>query len=212
MKNHYYSNFRRGAQTALSLVLGGLFLALGVVELLLINKIWGTVFVAIGTLDAIVPQFYIHAGYTFFEGTVRYNKGFFSFSRFRAAEIPVLMITVYDSYKQWKGFKPVYTQVNGERKVVPSLLLLDGVNERDLELCDTRCNAKVCVKKTLRAEMYLNFRFLRQILESGFQGKIYINEPIYLAYQAQFEALLNDSVKDNTVVYRRLGATKEDKR
>ena len=91
-------------------------------------------------------------------------------------------------------------------------MLLDGVNERDLELCDTRCNAKVCVKKTLRAEMYLNFRFLQQILDSGFHGKIYINEPVYFAYQAQFDTLLSESVKDNTVVYRRVGAQNAAKR
>lgn len=57
MKTHYFSNFRRGAQTALSLVLGGMFLILGTVELLYLNKIWGAVFVAVGALVVLVPQF-----------------------------------------------------------------------------------------------------------------------------------------------------------
>jgi len=55
MKTHYFSNFRRGAQTALSLVLGGMFLILGTVELLYLNKIWGAVFVAVGALVVLVP-------------------------------------------------------------------------------------------------------------------------------------------------------------
>lgn len=212
MKTHYFSNFRRGAQTALSLSIGGLFLALGLVELLLINRIWGVVFVAIGALVLVVPQFFIHAGYTFQTGVIRYNKGFFSVREMRAEEIPVLLITVYDAYKQWKGFQPVYTQVNGQKRVVPALLLLSGVNKRDLEMCDTRCNAKICCKKELKAEMYLNFDFLRKILESGFSGSIYINEPVYLAYQAQFDGLLGEEVKDNTVVFRRTGVHSGDKR
>ena len=211
MKTHYFSNFRRGAQTALSLVLGGMFLILGTVELLSLNKIWGAVFVAVGALVVLVPQFTIHAGYTYGEGVIRVNKGFFSVSEMKAAEIPVLLITVYDAYKQWKGFKPVYTTVNGERKIVPALLLLGGVNERDLELCDTRCNAKICCKETLKGEMFLNFRFLEQILNAGFAGKIYINEPVYLSYQAQFDALLSEENKDNTVVFRRTGGNAEQK-
>lgn len=114
MKTHYFSNFRRGAQTALSLVLGGMFLILGTVELLYLNKIWGAVFVAVGALVVLVPQFAIHAGYTFREGVIRVNKGFFSVSEMKAAEIPVLLITVYDAYKQWKGFKP--RLYDGERR------------------------------------------------------------------------------------------------
>ena len=53
--------------------------------------------------------------------------------------------------------------------------------------------------------MFLNFRFLEQILNAGFAGKIYINEPVYLSYQAQFDALLSEENKDNTVVFRRTG-------
>lgn len=202
MTNKYYKNFRRGVQTAFALSLGGLFAVLGVLEMLFLNRIWGGIFLGVGLLIMLVPQLSVHARYCFRDGLIRYNKGYFSFASFRAEEVAVLLITVYDSYRAWKGYKPVYTQLNGEKKVVPAMLLLKEANERDLELCDTRCNAKICCKENVLAEMYVDFRFLREFVEGGFHGKVYISEPVYLSYKLQFDALLAPFEAD-TVIFRR---------
>lgn len=203
MKTHYFKNFKRISNLVFTVVVGALFTALGVMEFLIVNKIWGIVFIAIGALILIIPQFYLHAGYTFKDGKIRYNNGFFRIKEIELKDVPVLLITVCDSYKQWKGYKPVYINVDGEKIPVPSLLLLDKINSRDLSMCDTGNNAKICCKDNLKADMFLNFKFLRQIIDSGFSGEIYIIESIYLSYRANIDSIITEELKDKTTVFRR---------
>ncbi len=203
MKTHYFKNYKRISNLIFTVAVGVLFLALGVMEFLVVNKIWGVVFMVIGALILIVPQFYLHAGYTFKEGKIRYNGGFFKVKEIELKDVPVLLITVNDYYKQWKGYRTAYIKVDGEKLPVPSLLLLEKINSRDLPMCDTGNNAKICCKEDLKADMYLNFKFLRQIIDSGFSGDIYIIESIYLAYRANFDAIIPEKLKDKTSIFRR---------
>lgn len=203
MKTHYFKNYKRISNLVFTVVVGVLFAALGVMEFLVVNKIWGVVFMVIGALILIIPQFYLHAGYTFKDGKIRYNNGFFKVKEIDLKDVPVLLITVNDYYKQWKGYRPAYIKVDGEKLLVPSLLMLEKINSRDLPMCDTGNNAKICCKENLMADMYLNFKFLRQIIDSGFSGEIYIIESIYLSYRANFDAIIPEKLKDKTSIFRR---------
>lgn len=203
MKTHYFKNYKRISNLVFTVVVGVLFAALGGMEFLVVNKIWGVVFMVIGALILIIPQFYLHAGYTFKDGKIRYNNGFFKVKEIDLKDVPVLLITVNDYYKQWKGYRPAYIKVDGEKLLVPSLLMLEKINSRDLPMCDTGNNAKICCKENLMADMYLNFKFLRQIIDSGFSGEIYIIESIYLSYRANFDAIIPEKLKDKTSIFRR---------
>ena len=172
-------------------------------ELLFVNNIWGVIFSVIGALIIIIPQFYIHAGYTLKNGVMRYNKGFFKVVEIIPEKVPALLITVCDAYTQFKGYKTVYINIDGQKMPVPALLLVSEVDKRNLALCDSKNNAKICCKESLIAETYLNFKFLRQFLDCNFSGDIYIYEPIYLAYKHNFDSIIPQQLKDKTTVFKR---------
>lgn len=199
----YYKLFRRGPNAAFFIVLGCVFIGLGVLALFFMEPPlpWAIACFAVGALLGTLPLFVVFARYGLRGNTVRYKK--FGIPRRRAVnEIGAAVICIYDEYRRGKGFTPVSFQTENGQAYVPGIVLLESLNEEELDLCDTRTNTRLTFRKQLVTDMALDFGFLKELWNSDFAGRVYISEYIYALYRTAFDDVFQGS--ERVTVYDRI--------
>lgn len=200
----YYQNYRRGKNMALFLVLGGLFVLVGILALLFTDeRILPAVAISIGVLVAVLPQPVIFARYGVRGDSVRCLR------RGIPRSVPLssltLVLCIYDEYRRWKGFVPATFKGREGEVTIPALVLLQGLSpeeiEAELDLCDTRMNARLTFRKHAAADMLLDFAFLRDLTAAGFAGRVYVSEFIYQMYRPVIDDIFGEG---GVTVYDRI--------
>ncbi len=198
----YYRNFRRKGNTVFFLVLGGIFLALGVLAVFFMDGIvWEIVCFAAGALLVSLPIFAVHATYRI-DGNKLRTRVFFP-KKIPLDAVGAVIVTTYDSYRRWKGFQPeTFRSSSGTDYDVPSVTFLKECDGEELDLCNTRTYTRLTYKKQLVFDAAADFDFLRELADAGYAGKVYVSERIYGMYG---EAIDNIFGKDGRVtVFSRL--------
>ena len=202
----YFKNYRRGKNAAFFIVLGGVFLGLGVLAIFFMEHgwAWAAGCFAFGGILLIFPPFVIFARYGMRGGAVHYAKYGVPRKK-RASEISAAVICMFDEYRRWKGFVPVTFPTENGQAAVPAVVLLDApVDEEELDLCDTRTNTRLTFRRQTITDMALDFGFLKDLWNSDFSGKVYISEYIYGLYRPAFDELFRGS--ERVSVYDRIPA------
>ena len=199
----YYKHFRRGPNAAFFIVLGCVFIGLGVLALFFMEPPlpWAIACFVFGALLGTLPLFTVFARYGMRGNFIRYQK--FGIPR-RAAvqDVGAAVICIYDEYRRGKGFAPVAFQTENGQAHVPGIVLLRSLNEKELDMCDTRTNTRLTFRKEVVTDMLLDFGFLKELWNSGFAGRIYISEYIYGLYRTAFDDLFQGS--ERVTVYDRI--------
>ena len=141
----YYQNYRRGKNLALFLVLGGVFLAVGILAFLFTTSlVLSVASLCAGVLLIVLPLPFLFARYGVQGSAVRCVR------RGIPRSVPLaelsLILCIYDEYRRWKGFQPAVFRGSDGEVTVPALVLVQGLSpeeiEKELDLCDTRMNAR----------------------------------------------------------------------
>lgn len=208
----YYQNYRRGKNLALFLVPGGIFLAVGILAF------WATTSIALvvlslcaGVLLIVLPLPFLFARYGVQGGCVRCVR------RGIPRSVPLaelsLILCIYDEYRRWKGFQPAVFRGSDGEVTVPALVLVQGLSpeeiEKELDLCDTRMNARFTYGKNAACDMLLDFDFLRDLVAAGFAGRVYVSEFIYGLYSPAIDDIFG---KGGVTVYDRIPYAVKQKR
>lgn len=199
----YYKLVRRGPNAAFFIVLGCIFLGLGVLALFFMEPPlpWAVSCFVFGALLGSLPLFVVYARYGMRGNTLHYPK--YGIPRRKAAsEIGAAVICIYDEYRRGKGFAPVSFQTENGRAYVPGLVLLESLTEEELDLCNTRTNTRLTFRRQTVTEMPLDFAFLKEFWNSDFAGKVYIFEDIYALYRSALDEIFGDS--ERVTVYDRI--------
>ena len=199
----YYKHFRRGPNAAFFIVLGCIFVGLGVLALFFMEPPlpWAVSCFAVGALLGILPLFSVFARYGIRGNYVRYQKCGIPRKK-EVKEIGAAVICIYDEYRRGKGFAPVAFQTESGKAYVPGIVLLESLNEEELDLCDTRTNTRLTFRKQVITDMLLDFVFLKELWNSDFAGRVYISEYIYALYRTAFDELFQGS--ERVTVYDRI--------
>lgn len=199
----YFKNFRRGSNAAFFIVVGCIFIGLGVLALFFMQPPlpWAIACFAFGVLIAVVPLAGIFARYGMRGNVLCYRKYGLP-RRCGVAEIGAAVICIYDEYRRSKGFVPVTFRTEEGQAYVPGIVLLESADEDDLDLCDTRTNTRLTFRKKAITDMALEFGFLEELWASDFSGRVYISEEIYALYRTAFDKIFAGS--DRVTVYDRI--------
>ena len=200
--NKYYKQFRRGPNAAFFIVLGCIFVGLGVLALFFMEPPlpWAISCFVFGALLGTLPLFSVFARYGIRGNTVSYRK-FGMPRKADVSEIGAAVICIYDEYRRGKGFAPVTFQTENGQAHVPGIVLLKSLNEEELDLCDTRTNTRLTFRKDVITDMLLDFGFLKEFWNSDFAGRVYISEYIYALYRTVFDDVFQGS--ERVTVYDR---------
>lgn len=171
----YFRNYRRLGNSVFFLVVGVIFIALGVGAWFFLNLIWSVVLLVGGVLLVSVPQIFIHEKYRIYGEFLKYHSPFPK--KVKISDVESIIICSYDGYRRWKGYvKEQFRSRSGELIDVPAILFLKSIDEEELDLCDTRIHARMTYKKEMYFDAVLDFTFLKEFAESGYSGKIYVSE------------------------------------
>lgn len=186
---------------AFFLVLGGIFIVLGVLSIFFWVLSAAIVCIVFGALLASLPQFVIFSKYWLSGEVLRYSKLGVP-CKCPVEEIGAAVICVYDEYRRGKGFTPVTFALKDGMATVPALCLFRKVDEDEIDLCDVRTAARLTFRKEHITDMFMDFDFLKEFWNSGFSGKVFIAESIYSMYQPAFERIFGGD--ERIVVYDRI--------
>lgn len=184
----YYKNYRRKGNMVFFLVIGGVFIAIGILAFFFWELPWTIACFAAGVLLAVLPQFIIFSRYGMKGDRLRYRKCGIPRS-VKTDAIGTAIICIYDEYRRWKGFVPATFQGKEGPVTVPALVLLKSADEEELDLCDTRTNVRLTFRKEYITDMALDFDFLKELRNAGFCGKVYISEYIHALYKPAFDEI-----------------------
>ena len=198
----YYKMYRRKPNMIFFLVLGGIFLALGVLGIFWLDMpgiaIGCMVF---GAVLAVVPQFVIFSRYGLRGEWLRFRKWGIP-KKIELEKIGGVVLCIYDEYRRNKGYVPATFSVNGGQAYIPAIVLLRSVDEGELDLCDTRSATLITFRKERITDAVLEFAFLEELYKSAFAGKIYVSESIATLYKPALDEIFGND--DRVVVYDRL--------
>ena len=192
----YFQYHRRTPNAVFFAVLGGVFVLLGGLSFWAFEgkAALGIALIAGGLLLALLPQPAIFARYGIEGGVLRYKKCGIP-RRAPLSSAAGVIVCVYDEYRRWKGFRPAEVQGSGGKTfAVPAILFLREVKEGELDLCDTRMNARLTHRGAVIADMLLDFAFLEELWrDPAFTGKVYVSEYVYEMYRPAFDELFAGS-------------------
>ena len=201
----YYRFTRRRAETARFVTIGLVFVALGVLAYFYLagGAVWCGVLAAVGALIAVLPQFVIHSRYGVEGDTLHYTKKGLS-HKCPVSEAKAALICVHDEYRGMRGYTPALSDRNYSEGAVPlpAILLLREVREGELDLCDTRTQARFAHKGLVLFDALLDFDFLDELMKSSFAGKVYVSERVY----GMYGRVLGELAGERLEVYDRIPA------
>lgn len=202
----YYRFTRRRTETARYVTIGLVFVALGVLAYFYLagGAVWCGVLAAVGVLIAVLPQFVIHARYGVEGDTLYYTKKGLP-RKTPVAEAKAALICMHDEYRGMRGYTPVMTDRNYSEGAValPAILFLREVKEEELDLCETRTQARLVHKGLVLFDALLEPDFLDDLMKSSFAGKLYVSEQVY----GMYKRVLNEIVGEERIkVYDRIPA------
>lgn len=198
----YFKTYRRKPNCIFFLVLGGIFVVMGILAIFWTEILaLAVACMVFGVLLAVLPQFVLFEKYGISEDILHYKKAGFP-CKVQAGKIGAVVLCIYDEYRRGKGFIPAkFTTENGE-VYIPAMVILRSVNENELDMCDTRTATGITFRKEKITDAVLDFGFLEELWNSGFSGKVYISEAIAALYKPAFDEIFQDC--DRVTVYDRL--------
>lgn len=199
----YYKYFRRGPNAAFFIVLGCIFIGLGVLAIFFMQPplAWAIPCFVFGALLGALPPVAIFSRYGLRGDCVLYRKCGVP-QRKAVSSVGAAVICIYDEYRRGKGFVPVTFRTEGGMAAVPGIVLLDSIDEEQLDLCDTRMNTRLTYRGHVITDMALEFDFLKELWNSAFSGRVYVSEYIYGMYRTAFDEVFSGS--DRVTVYDRI--------
>ena len=202
----YYRFTRRRVESARYITIGLVVAALGVLAYFYLagGAVWCGVLAAVGALIAVLPQFVIYSRYGVEGDTLYYtSKGIPRKAPVSAAQAALLC--VHDEYRGMKGYVPALSDRNYAEGAVPlpAVLLLRQVCAEELDLCETRTQAKIVHKGQVLFDALLDLDFLGDLMQSSFAGKVYVSERVYGMYRRVLDELVG---KERLEVYDRIPA------
>ena len=202
----YYRFTRRRTETARYVTIGLVFVALGVLAYFYLTggAIWCGVLVPCGVLLAVLPQFVIHARYGVEGDTLYYTKRGVP-RKTPVSEAKAALICVHDEYRGMRGYTPALSDRNYSEGAVPlpAILFLRGVKTDELDLCETRTQAKLVHKGQVLFDALLELDFLDDLMKSSFAGKLYVSERVYGMYRRVLDEIVGE---ERLEVYDRIPA------
>ena len=199
MAKKYSKNLHRGGNCAFFLVLGGVFVLLGILSLFFWEKIAGFVCIPFGVLLAVLPQTVIFSGYGLKGDTLVYAKGGIP-RKIKTDKIGAVVVCIHDEYRRGKGFVRSYAALEGGGVPVPALCFFTGVDENELDLCASRTQAKMTFRKEHITDAYLDFDFLQEF-SAVYTGSVYVFGEIYQLYEPALKRIFGE---DRVTVYDRV--------
>ena len=195
----YFRFTRRRVETARYATIGLVFVALGILAYFFIEHgaaVWCGVCVAVGVLVGVLPQFVIHARYGIAEDVLYYTKRGIP-HKTPVTEAKAALVCVHDEYRGMRGYVPALSDRNYSEGAVPlpAVLLLREVREEELDLCETRTQAKITHKGAVLFDALLDFSFLEELMGSSFAGKVYVSERVYGMYGRVLDQLAGERLE-----------------
>lgn len=196
MKGYRY--FRRAGNAALFFILGGIFVALGILSFFWLTLPFAVFSLVFGVLLAVLPQFVVFSRYSLRGGRLRFCS--FGIPRSIPLErVGAVVICVDEEYRQWKGYFPVTVRIFAGEIEIPSVSFLRSADEDELDLCDTRTAVRNCFFKEFITDGALDPALL-PALAQAYAGKVYVSEYVYELYKPAFEGLFGERL----TVYTRI--------
>ena len=194
----YYRFTRRRTESARFIAIGSVIAALGVLAYFYLTggAIWCGVLVPCGVLLAALPQFVIRARYGVKGDTLYYTKKGLP-HKTPVSEAAAALICVHDEYRGMRGYVPALSDRNYSEGAVPlpAILLLREVKEEELDLCETRTQARLVHKGLVLFDAQLDLDFLDDLVKSSFVGKFYVSERVYGMYRRVLDELVGERLE-----------------
>ncbi len=194
----YYRFTRRRTESARFIAIGSVITALGVLAYFYLTggAIWCGVLVPCGVLLAALPQFVIRARYGVKGDTLYYTKKGLP-HKTPVSEAAAALICVHDEYRGMRGYVPALSDRNYSEGAVPlpAILLLREVKEEELDLCETRTQARLVHKGLVLFDAQLDLDFLDDLVKSSFAGKFYVSERVYGMYRRVLDELVGERLE-----------------
>lgn len=194
----YYRFTRRRAESARFIAIGSVIAALGVLAYFYLTggAIWCGVLVPCGVLLAALPQFVIRARYGVKGDTLYYTKKGLP-HKTPVSEAAAALICVHDEYRGMRGYVPALSDRNYSEGAVPlpAILLLREVKAEELDLCETRTQARLVHKGLVLFDAQLDLDFLDDLVKSSFAGKFYVSERVYGMYRRVLDELVGERLE-----------------
>ncbi len=194
----YYRFTRRRTESARFIAIGSVIAALGVLAYFYLTggAIWCGVLVPCGVLLAALPQFVIRARYGVKGDTLYYTKKGLP-HKTPVSEAAAALICVHDEYRGMRGYVPALSDRNYSEGAVPlpAILLLREVKEEELDLCETRTQARLVHKGLVLFDAQLDLDFLDDLVKSSFAGKFYVSERVYGMYRRVLDELVGERLE-----------------
>lgn len=194
----YYRFTRRRTESARFIAIGSVITALGVLAYFYLTggAIWCGVLVPCGVLLAALPQFVIRARYGVKGDTLYYTKKGLP-HKTPVSEAAAALICVHDEYRGMRGYVPALSDRNYSEGTVPlpAILLLREVKEEELDLCETRTQARLVHKGLVLFDAQLDLDFLDDLVKSSFAGKFYVSERVYGMYRRVLDELVGERLE-----------------
>ena len=194
----YYRFTRRRTESARFIAIGSVIAALGVLAYFYLRggAIWCGVLVPCGVLLAALPQFVIRARYGVKGDTLYYTKKGLP-HKTPVSEAAAALICVHDEYRGMRGYVPALSDRNYSEGAVPlpAILLLREVKEEELDLCETRTQARLVHKGLVLFDAQLDLDFLDDLVKSSFAGKFYVSERVYGMYRRVLDELVGERLE-----------------
>ena len=194
----YYRFTRRRTESARFIAIGSVITALGVLAYFYLTggAIWCGVLVPCGVLLAALPQFVIRARYGVKGDALYYTKKGLP-HKTPVSEAAAALICVHDEYRGMRGYVPALSDRNYSEGAVPlpAILLLREVKEEELDLCETRTQARLVHKGLVLFDAQLDLDFLDDLVKSSFAGKFYVSERVYGMYRRVLDELVGERLE-----------------
>lgn len=194
----YYRFTRRRTESARFIAIGSVIAALGVLAYFYLTggAIWCGVLVPCGVLLAALPQFVIRARYGVKGDALCYTKKGLP-HKTPVSEAAAALICVHDEYRGMRGYVPALSDRNYSEGAVPlpAILLLREVKEEELDLCETRTQARLVHKGLVLFDAQLDLDFLDDLVKSSFAGKFYVSERVYGMYRRVLDELVGERLE-----------------
>lgn len=194
----YYRFTRRRTESARFIAIGSVIAALGVLAYFYLTggAIWCGVLVPCGVLLAALPQFVIRARYGVKGDTLYYTKEGLP-HKTPVSEAAAALICVHDEYRGMRGYVPALSDRNYSEGAVPlpAILLLREVKAEELDLCETRTQARLVHKGLVLFDAQLDLDFLDDLVKSSFAGKFYVSERVYGMYRRVLDELVGERLE-----------------
>ena len=194
----YYRFTRRRTESARFIAIGSVIAALGVLAYFYLTggAIWCGVLVPCGVLLAALPQFVIRARYGVKGDTLYYTKKGLP-HKTPVSEAAAALICVHDEYRGMRGYVPALSDRNYSEGAVPlpAILLLCEVKAEELDLCETRTQARLVHKGLVLFDAQLDLDFLDDLVKSSFAGKFYVSERVYGMYRRVLDELVGERLE-----------------